>query len=106
MRAASMRPVEVPGAASTDTLAASGGLNVPGDDRNGSSSIPVPTESSYPEQIPGARDPSNVTRSQPGAMGALFNADLPQEPSTITGDTAYEREREGGGDVERKKRER
>ena len=89
-----MQTLEVSDAA-TDVLAASGGLNVPGDDRR-ASSITVPTTAPHPEHIPGERDPSNLTRSQPGAMGSLFNADLPAEPSTLAEETRHERAMEGG----------
>jgi hypothetical protein len=98
MRAASMRTLEVDDAA-TDVLAASGGLDVPGRNPRGAAGIEVPTESLVPEQIPGARDPSNLTHSQPGAMGSLFNVDLPaNEPSTLTDVMRHERAMEGGED--------
>ena len=95
MRAASMQPVTGP--ASTDVLAASGGLNVPGGDPEATASIPVPTVAPRPEPIPGERDPHNLMQSQPGAMGRLVNRDLPPEPSTLDETTAHERAREGGG---------
>ena len=53
MRAGALRPVEGP--ASTDTLAASGGLELPGGERN---TERVATESPVHEPIPGERDAS------------------------------------------------
>src|SRR4051794_24471161 len=72
MRAASMWPIDGP--ASTDTLAASGGLTVPGNDPR--APMPLAADTSPREPIPGERDPTNTTHRPPGAMGTLFNADL------------------------------
>lgn len=98
MRAASMVPLEVPGIAADDALAASGGMDVPGGERREGMTAPVPVTASHREQIPGERDPSNLTKSQPGAMGSLFNADLPEEPSTLSEESRHERAMEGGED--------
>jgi hypothetical protein len=98
MRAASMVPLEVPGIAADDALAASGGVDVPGGERREGMTAPVPVASGHREQIPGERDPSNLTKPQPGAMGTLFNADLPSEPSTLTEEGRHERAMEGGED--------
>jgi hypothetical protein len=94
MRAAAMRPLEVP--VGMGPLAASGGLEVPGRDPHGGEA--VPSESPQRDMIPGERDPSNLTRSEPGAMGSLFGENLPSEPSTLTDVSRHEREMEGGLD--------
>jgi len=96
MRAASMRPVTGP--ASTDVLAASGGLNVPGGDPVASAQIAVPTEDPVREPIPGEHDASTLTHRQPGAMGALFGAGVPPAADSMNEATRHDRSLEGGGD--------
>jgi hypothetical protein len=112
MRDASMRPVSGP--ASTDTLAASGGLEVPGGERESSSQFTLPDvnpqQDGY-ELIPGARESDTLTYREPGGMGGQFNgADLAAAGQTDSLDerTAAERAREGGGgslDLARKRNE-
>lgn len=91
----------LPGQGSTDTLAAAGGLNVPGDD-------PVMTEqlaralatiASRHEPIPGERDTSNLTYRQSGTMSAPFwgervHFDLGK---TMSATTKEDRALAGGG---------
>lgn len=95
MRAASMIPVT--GGASTDSLAASSGLNVPGGDTH--HPVTVPTESAVHEPIPGERDATTLTHREPGAMGSYTGANLPApDPGAwIDPQTAHERTLEGGG---------
>ena len=95
MRDASLRPVSGP--ASTDTLAASGGLELPAHRapraRVGSASV-------VDEPIPGARDASTLTHRQPGSIGGRFSgADTPSVDAThlLDEDTIHDRELEGGG---------
>jgi hypothetical protein len=98
MRAASMRPVTGP--ASTDNLAAIGGLNVPGGDASRSARIDVPTAAPVHEPIPGERDPHNITHREPGAMGSAFGQDMPiADPHVMLDEaTAHDRMLEGGGE--------
>jgi hypothetical protein len=100
MRVDAMLPV-MPGTASTDTLAAAGGLNVPGNDPAATMQIArtMSTTAAHHEPIPGERDPSNLTHRQPGAMGVPFwgedtHVDL---DDTMTERTKEDREIEGGG---------
>jgi hypothetical protein len=65
MRAGAMRPVTGP--ASTDTLAANGGLELPGHEEVEGR---LDTEAPAPEPIPGERDASTLTHREPGAFGA------------------------------------
>lgn len=93
MRAASLWPVTGP--ASSDVLAASGGLNLPG---NEPEHQVVAEPAPVPEPIPGERDPSALTHRQPGAMTTAFNAGVPQPAtSTLTDDDLHDRLLEGGG---------
>jgi hypothetical protein len=95
MRAASMRPVAGP--ASNDLLAAGGGLNVPGGDRE--HHVDVPDTAAVREPIPGERDATTLTHREVGAMGTLFNANAPQSSnSTLDEETLHDREIEGGGE--------
>jgi hypothetical protein len=94
MREAAQRPVSGP--ASTDTLAASGGLELP------AHRAPRPrTPGSVAEEpIPGERDESTRTRRQPGSIGGRFwGADTPPGDPTRVMDAAtiHDREIEGGG---------
>ena len=72
MRAAAMRPVTGP--ASTDTLAANGGLNVPGNDPRATTHRDVPTAAPVHEPIPGEYDRTTATHREPGAMATSFGA--------------------------------
>ena len=99
MRAASMTPTT--GDASTDSLAASGGLNVPGHDTH--RPVTVPTESAVHEPIPGERDSTTLTHREVGAMGTYSGAELPSADTGARLDqqTAHDRTLEGGGEDHR-----
>lgn len=100
MRVDSMLPVSGP--ASTDMLAAAGGLNVPGDEPQSSAALTLnlSVTNPTPELITGAYEPDTATHRQPGAIGGRFNGedsaglDSYQE---LDERTAEERRREGGG---------
>lgn len=94
MREAAQRPVTGP--ASTDTLAASGGLELP------AHRAPRPrTQTAVAEEpIPGERDGSTLTSRQPGSIGGRFSgADTPSvDPTRVMDEaTIHDRELEGGG---------
>ena len=94
MREAAQRPVVGP--ASTDTLAASGGLELPA----GRAPQARSAAAVVSEPIPGERDQSTLTERQPGAMGGQFSgADTPPVDPTHRMDSAtiHDRELEGGG---------
>jgi hypothetical protein len=94
MREAAQRPITGP--ASTDTLAASGGLELPGHRAHESRAADIVA----PEPIPGERDESTITHRQPGAIGGRFTgADAPPVDPTHLMDeaTIRDRELEGGG---------
>ena len=94
MRRAAESPVTGP--ASTDTLAASGGLELPAH-RASQQRAPV---SSADEPIPGERDASTLTNRQPGTMGGRFSgADMPPVDPAYLMDpaTRHDRQLEGGG---------
>ena len=97
MRAASMQPVTGP--ASTDDLAANGGMQVPGREAYGAHAIPE-TISPTHEPIPGETDPSTRTHRQPGAMGGHWaggdNA-IGSRDATLSDEGAEEAARNGGG---------
>lgn len=95
MRAASMTPLDTSDA-STETLAANGGLDLPGRDRT--RPAPVLTGSGPHEPIPGERDRSTLTHREPGSMGTPFNVEASAPPSTMTDATKHDRELEGGGE--------
>ena len=116
MREAARRPVTGP--ASIDTLAAGGGLEVPGrevhanaapaQDPGGagvSSSAPPSSAHSHSSEsnlIPGERDASTLTHREAGAVGGQFaGADIPAATPASSMDerTAIEHAREGGGDI-------
>lgn len=115
MRDAARRPVAGP--ASTDTLAASGGLEVPGREVHigsapgdqmrpaGGPHPSAPSTQSHGSEsnlIPGERDASTLTHREPGAVGGQFaGANIPAAapPAWIDEQTALEHAREGGGDV-------
>lgn len=94
MREATLRPITGPG--STDTLAASGGLELPAHE-----SHPVhPTTDVAYEPIPGERDATTLTSRLPGAMGGRFSgADTPSsDPANLMdAATIHDRVLEGGG---------
>jgi hypothetical protein len=100
MRAASMTPVSG-GPATTNVVAASGGLDLPG--RNPVHIRPTATPSAIPEPIPGERDPTNLTHREPGAMGVALDADVPQPTTSLMDEqTLHDREVEGGGDEDQR----
>jgi hypothetical protein len=91
MRASATRPVHGP--ASTETLAASGGLEAHGR----SEALPRRV---VREPIPGERDLETLLGTQPGAVGGVgFGADLPPTnlENTMDNRTIHEHEVEGGG---------
>jgi hypothetical protein len=95
MRLAALRPVRGP--ASTNTLAAGGGLEVPGLEvhvpRSGITSQAI-------EPIPGERDVTTLTHREPGAIGGSFTgADTPSPERSTWMDavTSHQHEIEGGG---------
>jgi hypothetical protein len=95
MREAAQRPVSGP--ASTDTLAASGGLELPAHRAPQPRTQAVVTE----EPIPGERDESTRTRRQPGSIGGRFSGEdtPPTDSANLMDDaTRHDRELEGGGD--------
>ena len=94
MQEAAQRPITGPG--STDTLAASGGLELPAHRAHRTRALAT----SVDEPIPGERDGSTITWRQPGSIGGLFSgADTPPtDPSHLMDDaTRRDRAREGGG---------
>lgn len=98
MLAAAQRPVAGP--AASPTLAASGGLEVPGRAPDRAARHAPPPRSSRAEPIPGERDPSTLTHREPGAMGGRFSGDdtPPPDPRAwLDEETAREHRREGGG---------
>ena len=115
MREAAMRPVTGP--ASTDTLAAGGGLEVPGRECHSGGASAYDASRGYAPQvsgsggeshtgesslIPGERDATTLTHRQPGAVSGQFaGADIPAvvPPASMDERTALEHAREGGGDL-------
>jgi hypothetical protein len=98
MRSASTRPVSGP--ASTDDLAAIGGLDVPAHEAHPELTPPVCATTA--EIIPGERDRTNLTHREPGAIGGQFaGADTPAPDPHVWLDerTAREHAREGGGKI-------
>ena len=94
MQEAAQRPLAGPG--STDTLAASGGLELPAHRAVRVRAI----ANAVDEPIPGERDESTMTWRQAGAMGGLFSgADTPPtDPSHLMDEaTLRDRTLEGGG---------
>ena len=95
MRADAMRAVTGP--AGTETLAAGGGLELPGHEEHESR---LDTAAPAPEPIPGDRDASTLTHREPGAIGApIGGADVPTpNPDTwMDSETARLHRIEGGG---------
>ncbi len=100
MRAASMRPVDGP--ASTDTLAANGGLDVPGREPASTTAVAaeLDTVSPVPEIIPGAYEPNTAMHREPGGFGGHFNGDdavSPDADAMMSADVRDEHRLEGGG---------
>jgi hypothetical protein len=100
MRAAAMLPISGP--ASTDTLASSGGLEIPGGDAASAVArlADLPILASQPEPIPGAYETDTAMHRQPGAIGGCFNgADTPSVDASVLmdEDVREEHRREGGG---------
>jgi hypothetical protein len=101
MQADASRPVTGP--ASTNTLAAGGGLEVPGRE-------PYPRvvqhETLSHEPIPGERDPETLTAREPGAIGTLSGAELPRTDAQalLSADDIEELRRDGGGLSSRRRR--
>ena len=96
MRAASMRPVNGP--AGTDTLAAGGGLDVPG--REPHPELAETQSGTARELIPGERDATTLTHREAGAISGQFSgSDIPAAAPAqwIDDKTAHEHAREGGG---------
>ena len=97
MRAAAMRTVSGP--AATPTVAAGGGLDVPGAEP-GAPAVPIVgiDRADAHEPIPGERDGTTLTHREPGAMGGAFNgADNVSGDAGLTDDDRAELFREGGG---------
>jgi hypothetical protein len=110
MRAASMRPISGP--ASTDTVAAIGGGDVPGREPHPELAERALRGDGVPaahphEPIPGERDPGNLTHREPGAVGGQFaGADIPSGETgwALDEQTSFEHALEGGGDAARRAR--
>jgi hypothetical protein len=104
MQRASMLPLGGP--ARPDTLAASGGLEVPGGDPAASAALAPTPRAHPPERIPGERELDTLTHREPGAIGGRFNgADIPAEPPHwVNDDLARERAAEAGGGPGKKPR--
>jgi hypothetical protein len=103
MRAAAQRPVSGP--AATDTLAAGGGLELPGREEC-TSEVPIVgiDHDNAHEPIPGEHDATTLTHRPAGAVGGAANGtpSVPTEVDALHDDTRRERVREGGGrDAER-----
>ena len=97
MRAAARRPLEVSDDEEMAVMAAGGGLELPGRERQPSE---VPATDHVPEPIPGERDASTLTTREPGAMGARISGEdvpSPDPRSWMDEATTHERELEGGG---------
>ncbi|MBI2828482.1 MAG: hypothetical protein HYX77_04325 [Acidobacteria bacterium] len=60
------------------------------------------------ELIPGAYERSTLTHRQPGSMGgpAFGSADAPIGPGSMDAATIAERQKEGGGALSQRRRER
>jgi len=90
--------LKVEGPASSDMLAAGGGLDVPGGEPDARHSGEGAGESA--SLIPGAREADTLTHREPGAIGGIFTgADIPDGGAELMDErTSIEREREGGLD--------
>lgn len=94
MREAAQLPIAGP--ASTDTLAASGGLELPGHRAHEGRAA----DTVAAEPIPGERDVSTITQRQPGAFGGRFTGGgaPPVDPTHVMDEaTMHDRKIEGGG---------
>ncbi len=93
----------VTGPASTPTLSAGGGLEVPGREPHPHT---VTDEILAHEPIPGERDPGTLTHREPGAMGTFSGAELPpgDARALLTDDDVDELHRDGGGHSHPRKR--
>jgi hypothetical protein len=108
MREAATRPIAGP--ASTDTLAAIGGLDVPGrephaHDPGSPSRGGAASHGGESALIPGERDASTLTHREPGAVGGQFaGADIPAASPQGWMDerTASDHAHEGGGRAAKK----
>jgi hypothetical protein len=115
MRSAAMH--RIAGPASTDDLAAGGGLNVPGGEAHPELAAHAPSSNhggdapgapAPSEPIPGERDPSTMMHRQPGAIGGQFAGAGVPSPDThgwMDDRTAREHAREGGGGAVRKSKD-
>jgi hypothetical protein len=94
MQADASRPITGPG--STNTLAAGGGLEVPGREPHPHA---LTHETLAHEPSPGERDPGTLTMREPGAIGTASGAQLPQGDARawLSDDDAEEMRRDGGG---------
>ena len=103
MRAAASRPVSGP--AATSTLAAGGGLELPGGERRDDALTMGINEPHHHEPIPGERDETTLTHREVGAIGGAFNGEdnVTSNVDTLLDDQVRrELVREGGGaDAER-----
>ena len=101
MQADASRPVTGP--ASTTTLAAGGGLEVPGREPH---PYAVDHETLSHEPIPGERDPGTLTTREAGAIGTFSGAELPKaDPrASLSEDDIEELRRDGGGLSRKRKR--
>lgn len=100
MQADASRPVTGP--ASTATLAAGGGLEVPGREAH---PYAVEHETLLHEPIPGERDPATLTTREPGAIGTSSGAELPEaDPRASLSEDHIEELRRDGGGLSRKRR--
>ena len=99
MRRAAALPVSGP--ASTDVLAAGGGLEMPGRERAGAADAATVEQGAHAgtqEIIPGAREADTQTHREAGAIGGQFSGmDLPpSDAGSLDDRTAAEHLREGG----------
>jgi hypothetical protein len=94
--------LKVQGPASRDTLAAGGGLDVPGGESHAG---PSAQHAGLGEAlgdagalIPGAREADTLTHREPGAIGGVFTGgDIPETAAEwLDGRTSLEHAREGG----------
>jgi hypothetical protein len=96
--------------ATSDALAAGGGLEVPGGEPQSPDVLAALTtalgvESVFPEPIPGAYERDTAAPREPGGIGGRFNgADNTRvDPHRMLDErTAEEHRKEGGGDESRK----
>ena len=99
MRAAAARTVSGP--ASTPSLAAGGGLELPGGEGRNTAVPSVGGDQQSPhEPIPGERDESTLTHRQPGAIGGAFNGEdnvTTDVDTRVDDQVRRELMREGGG---------